>query len=332
MSKLKKAYRYMLFRSHEFAVSIKEFAKGSKLNKKTLRIFNDSSILVSAHSVEKGLGLRNAAGHSGPVVDMLLNKLVAAAKASQGVYDFPFKETFRIVIAYMDFQEQFDTSKFELYPQLKKKYDHLIEILGEEYVNSLRASLEAGAVQIPADEILDAKNIDFERFVKSRHSVRSFQKKPLSYEIISKAVEIANHAPSACNRQPTYVYFCSDNSRVSMIDGLITGSSGFKGEVPNYIVVTTDRACFSYVEQYQWYINGGIYLSYLSLALHALGIGHCIMQWKAFYKTEKELKRLLGISETEAIIAIVGCGYLNDEVSCLIAQRKNVNDTLRVIK
>lgn len=118
---------------------------------------------------------------------------------------------------------------------------------------------------------------------------------------------------------------------MKIVNDLITGSSGFKGETPNYIIVTTDRACFMKEEQYQWYINGGIYLSYLTLALHSLGIGNCIMQWKAFYRTENKLKELLGISSHEAIIAVVGCGYYQGDTKCIYAQRKAVSDTLHIV-
>lgn len=332
MAKLKKVWRYARFRIHELRVSLKEFSKGSKLNKRALQTFKGSSMLVSAHSVEKGLGLRNAGpGHSGAVVDMLLNKLLAIAKSAQGTEDFSFRETLRVVMAYMDFQEQFDTSQFELYGKLKTKYEKLSDLLGNDYMCSLRSSVKAGAAQIPAEEMSEAGYFDFEKFISTRHSIRAFDKAPLPKEAIIKAVEIAGRAPSACNRQPSYVYFCSEPAKVSKIDELITGSSGFKGEVPNYIIVTTDRACFSYVEQYQWYINGGIFLSYLSLALHSEGIGHCIMQWKAFYKTEGELKKLLGISDTEAIIAVVGCGYADDNASYLMAQRKGAEEILRIV-
>ena len=332
MGKLKKIRRYVVFRAHELVVSLKEFRKGSKLNKRIYHVFNDSSMLISAHSVEKGLGLWNVEpGHGGNVVDLLLNKLMVMAKDSVCINEFPFKETLRVIISYMDYQEQFDTGKFKMYKQLKNKYNRLSEMLGNEYIDNLRYELNAGVMMISRDKLLEGKKFDFEDFIKSRHSIRSFENTPLSYSDIRKAVEIANLAPSACNRQPSYVYFCNKIDKVRKIDEMITGNSGFKGEVPNYIAVTTDRAFFSYVEQYQWYINGGLYLAYLSCALHSLGIGHCIMQWKAFNETEKALKKLLGISDTEAVIAIVGCGYYRDETPCLMAQRKEIEDTLKII-
>ena len=72
-------------------------------------------------------------------------------------------------------------------------------------------------------------------------------------------------------------------------------------------------------------------MSYFTLALHSLGIGSCIMQWFAFYKTEKQLKNLLEIKNSEAIIAIIGYGYYKDKFKCICAQRKSTNETVKFV-
>ncbi len=329
---MKKIFSYTKVRLYEFRLVIREFKKGSKTRTDVRSRYADSWELVTAHSVEKGLGLdKTEPGHSGDIVIQLLDKLLSVV-TEEKARTFSFKETLRILLAYMDYQEQFDTSKFSAYSVILKKYQELEKILGQKYISDIRKELDAGSVSYSKDELLRGSNFDFERFINSRHSIRSFASEPLETELIRKAVTIANCAPSACNRQPSYVYFCNNPTKVSVIDSMITGSNGFKGEVPNYIIVTTDRACFSYVEEFQWYINGGIYLSYLSLALHSLGVGHCIMQWKAFYKTEHELKKLLGISDTEAIIAVIGCGHYKDETRCICAQRKDAEEVLKIVQ
>lgn len=332
-NKIKNAFQYIKIRIHELSLCASEYSRGSKLKGEAFQNFTDSRMLVNAHSVEKGLGLKNVQpGHSGKVVNWLLDKLLSFSKDKDRILGFPFRETYRIVIAYMDFQEQFDTTAFKMYPTLKKKYDTLSRNVGESYVESLREKLSAGSHYYKKDDMIPSPDFNFDKFVSSRHSIRTYEQKALNIEDVKKAIEIASHSPSACNRQASYVYFCNTTETVAKIDEMITGSSGFKGEVPNYLIVTTDRAYFSDVEQFQWYINGGLYLSYLSLALHSQGIGHCIMQWKAFYKTEDALKNLMGISKSEAIIAVVGCGYYPDEVRCIDAQRKGVEDTLRIVQ
>ncbi|MDO5131609.1 MAG: nitroreductase family protein [Eubacteriales bacterium] len=331
--KWKKALKYLYSRGYELGTSVREYQKGGKLSPAALRRYRDSAALVEAHSIEKGLGLRNVEpGHSGAVARNLLSTLQEMARDPEERESFSFRESLRIVMAYMDFQEGFDTSSFPMYPALREQYDSLCGVLGADYMEKLRGELDAGASYISGEELLEGAAFDFEAFIRTRHSIRSFRQEPLDEQLIRRAVQIANLSPSACNRQPSAVYFCNYPEKVAEMDRLITGSAGFKGEVPNYLVLTTDRACFAFVEQYQWYINGGIYLAYLSLALHSLGIGHCIMQWKAFHKTENTLKKLLGISSTEAIVAVIGCGYYMEEVRCIRAQRKTAEDTLRVVK
>lgn len=331
-TKLKKGLQYIGVRLFECKISIKEFRRGSKLGNDTFRAFFENGMLVEVHSVEKGLGLKNTApGHSSKPVINLLNKMFGYIGRGYDINSFAFRETFRVITAYVEYQKQFDTSGFAEFSVIERKYNALCEKLGSQFIENVTRELEAGSHIVTKEEMLKGKEFDFDDFVSTRHSIRMYDKKPLSYAEIRKAVELANKAPSACNRQPSYVYFSNQKFTVEKIDELITGSNGFKGETPNYIVITTDRACFMKEEQFQWYINGGIYLSYLVMALHSLGIGACIMQWKAFHKNENELKKLLGISKSEAIIAIVGCGYYQENTKCIYAQRKNAEDTLRIV-
>ncbi|MBR3354655.1 MAG: nitroreductase family protein [Oscillospiraceae bacterium] len=331
-NKLKKGLQYLRVRFFEFRLCLKEFRKGQKLTEDAFESFYKNSLLVEVHSVEKGLGLSNTQpGHSARPVNNLLNKLFGYIDRGYDIQDFSFRETLRVIMEYVDFQKSYDTSLFPEFDEIDRKYIALCSKLGEQFVKSVRCTISAGSKQISKDELLQGSQFDFSGFISTRHSIRMFQKTPIGIDEIKRVVSIANNAPSACNRQPCKVYFCNEEKKVQVIDSLITGSNGFKGEIPNYVVVTADRAQFMQEEQFQWYINGGIYISYLTLAMHSAGIGSCIMQWKAFYHTEKELKALLGITDREAIIAVVGCGHFQDETKCICAQRKSVEDTLQIV-
>ena len=332
ITKIKKAIQYFSVRCYDLKISIIEFRIGIKRSCVAFESFYKNGMLVEVHSVEKGLGLKNTKpGHSSKPVTNLINKMFGYIGRGYDPTDFAFKETYRVIAAYIEYQKEFDTSKFPEFAEIERKFNVLTQQLDSNLVASIKDDLNGGAHIVPLKELLHGKDFDVQSFFETRHSIRMYQKMPLNQSDIQKAVEIANMSPSACNRQPNKVYFTSECETVKQIDDLITGSSGFKGETPNYIIVTTDRACFMKEEQYQWYINGGIYLSYLTLALHSLGIGNCIMQWKAFYRTENKLKELLGISSHEAIIAVVGCGYYQGDTKCIYAQRKAVSDTLHIV-
>lgn len=167
--------------------------------------------------------------------------------------------------------------------------------------------------------------------MSSRHSIRDFKDQLVDKKLIEKAVEMANHAPSACNRQPIRVYCTGSMEEAAHVDSLITGTTGFKDTIRNFAVVTSDRAYFAGIEEFQWYVNGGIYLSFLVMAFHSLGIGSIVMQWFAFYKWQNELKEYMGIGKTEAIVAVVGFGYPSDDVKCICAQRRKAEDTLQFV-
>lgn len=332
LKKMKKALQYIKVRFYELKIIIMEFLCSSKLNSKSYRAFNENSLLLEAHSVEKGLGLKKTEpGHSSKEVNNLLNKLFYLQN-NNDIETFAFRETFRIIEAYIEYQKMYDTSKFKAFNEIERKYNVLCERLGKDYINNINDNYYAGVRELKKDEFESQKIFNFEDFINTRHSVRMFENKKIEFETLKKVVEISNKAPSACNRQPHKIYFCNDRNTVNNIDNLITGSNGFKGETPNYIIVTEDRARFFGEEEFQWYINGGIYLSYLVLSLHHFGIGSCIMQWKAFYKNEKKLKELCGISKTEAIIAIVACGYYMETTKYICAQRKDVNETLHMVE
>lgn len=328
MLKISKAAAYIKMRAHELSLSFKEFRRCAKASPLARQKYSDSWKLVTAHSIEKGLGLPDASpGHSGHIVLQLLDKLLSeATKCSDS---FAFMESFSVIAAYMNFQQQYDTKSFPKYRTILEKYEKLISIVGKDYEEDAVKTCRAGYTLYKKEDLLPSMDLD--HFIGNRHSVREYAPDPVKTEDIKRCVKTALMAPSACNRQPSKVYFTCRSDMVRKIDDLITGSSGFKGQVPNYIVITTDRAAFSNEEMYQWYINGGIFTAYLSLALHNIGIGHCIMQWKAFYKTEKELKDLLGIPDTEAIIATIGCGYYKDKTACLESQRRNADEILRII-
>ena len=83
---------------------------------------------------------------------------------------------------------------------------------------------------------------------------------------------------------------------------------------------------FPKYETFQYFINGGIFLSYLVESIHSVGLGSCIFQSHINSKNEQGLKALLNIPEYEVIIAIVGFGEPLENETCLYAQRKNISD------
>ncbi|MDO4557050.1 MAG: nitroreductase family protein, partial [Lachnospiraceae bacterium] len=163
---------------------------------------------------------------------------------------------------------------------------------------------------------------------QSRHSIRSYNKIPVELDIIKKVLELAACAPSACNRQPIKVYITTNPKTVTDMSELIPGNKGFENEIPNWALVTVNRQMFNIGEPLQWYVNGGIYISYLINAFHAYRIGSCIFQIPASHCNTPKIRSLARIPKNEALIAAVGFGYAKDENKFAVAQRRPVDETI----
>ena len=166
--------------------------------------------------------------------------------------------------------------------------------------------------------------------MNSRHSMRTYSSVPVTNEEILKAIELAKRAPSACNRQPWHLYYSFDSAKIDAIRKSVP-SQAFLQDTPYFGVITVDKSLFGAAEINQWFVNGGIFTSFLILALHHLGIGSVVLQYTMFNKTEPELRKALDIMDTDEIVAVIGYGKYPDEAKCICAQRRP-NEEIAILR
>lgn len=290
--------------------------------------FSEARMLIIAHSLEKGMGLINTRkGYGQKNALKLCDCLIEYQKVKPDSNDFCFIESLGILKEYVHYQEN---DKIEI-TAIKDKYDLIINKINVSQWNEIN-KYRFGVSLVTKEEILNQNNLSYEKIISSRHSTRAFSDEIINETVINEAIRLANYAPSACNRQPIKVYCALGKENARKINELLTGNKSFTDSVNNFAIITSDRAYFAGDEQYQWYVNGGIYLGYFIEALHSLGIGSCIMQWFAFSKNEKKLKTLLGIKKSEAVIAVVCFGYYLEINKFICAQRKEPEKTVNFYK
>lgn len=268
------------------------------------------TLLLLAHSLEKGMGMKNVKKSFG------MEKCKKLIKIMQGLPEdistkYYYIETYSIIKKYLEYANANDFSE--------------IEDLRKTFSNLMRPSnlLPAGFDCIdPYIEILNQQDI-----LMSRRSVRSYKKIYIDKSIVLTAAKIAAKAPSACNRQPEKVYICSED-KIKIFKNLIPGNKGFEEDISNWAVITARRDCFGKDEVFQWYINGGIFVTYFILALQKLGICSCVFQLPIAYDGIEKIKDMAGISKDEAIIAAIGYGYPENQVKCLKTSRRPIEETV----
>jgi nitroreductase len=189
---------------------------------------------------------------------------------------------------------------------------------------------QAGGVEhVTKQDIEEATNFDFDRFMQMRHSVRQYSGTPVSERAIRRAVANAQCAPSVCNRQTCRVYALTEKEAIRQALTYQSGNAGFGHEIGALFVITANVQHLNLIgERYQGWIDGGIFAMALLLSLHAQGLGTCCLNWSVDKKRDRELREHLQIPEEELIITMMAAGHLKDDFTVPVSRRKPLDSVL----
>ncbi|MBD5559115.1 MAG: nitroreductase [Clostridia bacterium] len=145
-----------------------------------------------------------------------------------------------------------------------------------------------------------------ESVIRSRYSVRKFQKKPVEAEKLEKLLDVARLAPTAANKQPNKVYVVQSEAA---LEKLSHAARIF--DCPLALVFCTDETGvwtrgdgFSTVD-----IDASILTDEIMLLATELGLGSC---WICAFQPDI-LRAEFGLPETLKPVNILALGYSADE-------------------
>ena len=164
----------------------------------------------------------------------------------------------------------------------------------------------------------------YDKFVRTRHSLRNLAKRHVDYETVRDIVQTALVCPSACNRQSMKVYYIEDSEALRPLfpDPFVSR------DIYNLLVVTVNKAYFSTGEVLQAWIDAGIFIESLCMAIHSRGLGSCIFQCIKGTANSLKVKEALSIPKNEDIAAYIGYGYLPDSFNYISSHRREVEECL----
>lgn len=264
-------------------------------------------ILLLAHSLEKGLSIPNPRIEFGVEKANDLKKLLMQYDKKNS---YTYNEGKCVLYAYIEFRKK---NKLEIESFL---------------LDNEKGDFSNGGIKLLSKNDVKCNSEDFLKLCSRRHSVRSFSDKYVNILDVKKAINVALTCPSACNRQMINVYTTSDINKNKSIAQFIPGNVGFKDENCRYLIITADLKAFDYYEINQWYLNGGIFISYLQLAFTSNNIGSCIYQWPKIKFNDTQIRKILNIPGHEEVLTILAVGYYRDNFAVLKAKRKDVSDIL----
>lgn len=251
--------------------------------------------IIEAHTIEKGLALPKPRAYFGQEkIKSLLDINSGWTPSSNDM------SRSMLLGALRDYRSKFAN----LAPPDPVLFEMLDKFLEADAVKNAQGGVHQ-VVDCPAAS--SESTVDF---LSGRFSARNFAPNPLSDDEIIRVVNLAQRAPSQCNRQSVRVHAYREKTKIERLLNLQGGARGFIEAVPTLFVVTSEITAWGGPQQRnQPYVDGGIFTMMLLLALKANGFVSCPLNLAVSHRTEKMIKNDGDIPIRERLIVMVAAGH-----------------------
>lgn len=280
-----------------------------------------AELISAAHSVEKGLALEDTrAGFAVAKIEFMLEKMAMLEKLGANGYEIA--STRGTLQAYVRFH---DDRKL---PLPESVADRLREIVAE--IEKEGAQLPGGWTELTRAEVADATAIDYERFVRSRYSIRHFTGEEVTREQVRKAVSLAIKTPRTCNREMRHVYAAHGDKLRDHLLQFHRGTVGFGHKLGAVLIIAVDLRQFDIIgERNQCWVDGGLFAMSLVYALHSQGLGTCMLNWSTTMEQDKAMRDEFGIPDHHVVVTMLGVGHLPERLAVAYSPSPDVDEVLK---
>ena len=275
------------------------------------------SIVLHTHTLEKGLEHFNLRPFGKRKVHIIMDLLKKELKFKNHETDFSFINGINSLREYKKTYEDHKWTDTKEYKDVSKFLKDYTKIPDQK----------TGAYILTKEELKKDYDIDYKKFIKSRHSTRNYKNLDLKIEDIKEAVEMAKYSASACNRQYIKLHYYPKGKMKQKVIDYSIGKGGLYLEGVNTFIITFDvNGLIQEGERNQGYFNAGLFATNLVNAFHSLGIGTCFIQFANSVKQEEALKKSNDIPSNERIAVILYAGYYDEKSIFAVSPRKSVDE------
>ena len=168
------------------------------------------------------------------------------------------------------------------------------------------------------------ESMTYEQLVTARHSIRHFSDVPVNMDCLLDAIKLAQHTPSACNRQGWKTRIVADRDKINTILNNQNGNRGFGHEIDKLLIITADLCAQQKSREiFQAFIDGGMYAESVLNSLYCKGIGAVPLSASLTPVQEKAVRKVANIDDSEVLILFIGAGnYPEGETVTTRSERK----------
>lgn len=178
--------------------------------------------------------------------------------------------------------------------------------------------------------------MEFQKCIKTRRSIRNFNSREVSNEVIEELINAAAYAPSWKNSQVTRYYAVKDvATKKAIVDAMPDFNKHSCKTAPVIMVSSVVKFRSGYTrdgqfdspkgEGWQMY-DCGLSNMIFSLKAKELGLGTVILG----IFDEVKVAEIVGIPETEEIVSVMPIGYHDEDVA--MPKRKFADTILKIIE
>ena len=278
---------------------------------------NSYKIIMYTHFLEKGLSHFDLRPFGEQKIKIIIGLLKEQLKIEKYERLFSFISGINSLREYKKVYEKHKWTN-------KQEYKEVLEFLAKyEKIKEQKA----GAYVMTKEELKKDYDIDYYKFIKSRHSTRNYKDMNLKIEDIKKAINMAKYSASACNRQYIKVHYYPEGKMRQNVIDYSMGKGGLYLKGVNTFILTFDvNGLIGVGDRNQGYFNAGLFSTNFVNALHSLGIGTCFIGFANSVKDEEKLKEINEIPSSERIAVILYAGYYDDKSIFCVSQRKDFEE------
>ena len=258
-----------------------------------------ASITRLYHTIEKGLAYKEyRPGFGKENVEKLIKSLEQYNEKEFDCEEFFYETAISCLNAYIEKNKSYGLNQEDI----------------EYKVRELRGKSNEKGGTITVNKPINTRTMNFEKLVKTRHSIRHFSDTPVDLNQIKDAIKIAQFTPSACNRQGWKTRILSNKDIIKIVLNNQNGNRGFGEEFDKLLVITSSlQAQQRKRELFQAFIDGGMYAESIINALFYEGIGSIPLSASLSGIQEHNIREALEMDDSEVFILFIGIGNYPEE-------------------
>ena len=285
--------------------------RGLKISKKK---HLEYYILIEAHRVEKGLSLPKPKLFFGRELFKNLSSMIYSLQKISTIDTMEVKKAHNALNSYLDMHKEItDTSNKEQILFLNSLND-----LNQFIINNTKFIKPSSALKVTNQNLLT--DLDFRKKLTNRSSSRRFSKVIIKKNIIERIVEVAQKAPSQCNRQTTRAHLIQNKENINNILSIQGGTAGYKEFISNLFIVSGDLGGWQGPQQRnQVYVDGALFSMMLMLGIQSENLVSCSLNLAIKNVDEEIIKILASIPKSERLIMLVAFGEAENSSKNIVA-------------